>query len=75
VKLILAYSIRVGMFAVFSCANNLYSSPPGYYVSMTGSDSNSGTACNPWRTLQHAANTAGAGATVHVVPGTYTRTC
>src|SRR6266481_5644839 len=47
--------------------------PPGYYVSTSGSDSNSGTACSPWRTLQHAANTATAGATVHVAPGTYTQ--
>jgi parallel beta-helix repeat protein len=45
---------------------------PGFYVSPTGNDSNSGSACSPWRTLQHAANTAGAGATVHVLPGTYT---
>jgi parallel beta-helix repeat protein len=44
----------------------------GYYVSTTGSDSNSGSSCSPWRTLQHAANVAGAGATVHVQPGTYT---
>ena len=47
--------------------------PPGYYVSTTGSDSNNGSACTPWRTLQHAANAAGAGATVHVTPGTYTQ--
>jgi parallel beta-helix repeat protein len=47
--------------------------PQGYYVSTTGSDSNTGTACSPWRTLQHAANMAGAGATVHVLPGTYTQ--
>jgi parallel beta-helix repeat protein len=44
----------------------------GYYVSPSGSDSNSGTACHPWQTLQHAANVATAGATVHVLPGTYT---
>jgi hypothetical protein len=44
-----------------------------YYVSPTGNDSNSGSACSPWQTLQHAANTAGAGATVHVAPGTYTQ--
>jgi parallel beta-helix repeat protein len=56
-------------FAQTTCTQ----APPGYYVSTTGSDSNSGTACSPWRTLQHAANTAGAGATVHVLPGTYTQ--
>ena len=42
-----------------------------YYVSTTGSDSNSGTACQPWRTIQHAASSVSAGATVHVAPGTY----
>ena len=42
-----------------------------YYVSTTGSDSNSGTVSSPWLTIQHAANTATAGATVYVMGGTY----
>lgn len=43
----------------------------GFYVSPTGSDSNSGTASSPWATLQHAANSVSPGAVVHVAPGTY----
>jgi len=43
-----------------------------YYVSTTGSDSNSGTsAASAWKTLQHAADTAAAGDTVYVLGGTY----
>src|SRR5258708_29961968 len=43
-----------------------------YYVSPTGSDSNNGSAAHPWKTITHAATMIGAGATVHVAPGTYT---
>jgi len=42
-----------------------------YYVSTTGNDTNPGTLSSPWRTIQHAANTAMAGATVYVMGGTY----
>ena len=42
-----------------------------YYVSTTGSDSNNGSYTAPWLTIQHAANTATAGATVYVEGGTY----
>ena len=42
-----------------------------YYVSTTGNDSNSGTQAAPWRTVQHAADTARAGSTVNVRGGTY----
>jgi hypothetical protein len=44
------------------------------YVSTCGSDSNDGTASDcshTWRTIQHAANLAVAGWTIHVLPGTY----
>ena len=50
-------------------------SPTGtsaYYVSTTGSDSNPGTITSPWRTIQHAANSVQAGATVYVRGGVYT---
>lgn len=50
-------------------------SPPvsgtNYYVSPNGNDSNNGSQQSPWATIQHAANVATAGATVHVAPGTY----
>src|SRR5262245_21427156 len=42
-----------------------------YTVSTQGSDNNPGTAQNPWRTIQKAANTAIAGDTVLVQAGTY----
>jgi hypothetical protein len=43
-----------------------------YYVSTSGSDSNPGTLATPWLTIQKAANTATAGATVYVFGGVYT---
>lgn len=42
-----------------------------YYVATTGKDSNPGTQSAPWRTIQHAADTAHAGSTVYVRGGTY----
>ena len=42
-----------------------------YYVSTTGSDSNSGTQASPFRTIQKAANTVSPGDTVLVRAGTY----
>jgi hypothetical protein len=45
-----------------------------YYVATTGSDSNDGSACTPWATINHAASTVGPGSTVYVEPGTYNQT-
>ncbi len=42
-----------------------------FYVSTTGNDSNPGTQTAPWRTVQHAADTARAGSTVSVHGGIY----
>jgi hypothetical protein len=42
-----------------------------YYVSKKGSDSNPGTKQAPWFTIQHAANSVSAGATVYVFEGVY----
>ena len=42
-----------------------------YYVSKNGSDNNSGSFTAPWLTIQHAANTVTAGATVYVETGVY----
>jgi hypothetical protein len=42
-----------------------------YYVSTAGSDGNPGTIGAPWLTIQHAANTVTAGATVYVFGGVY----
>jgi hypothetical protein len=42
-----------------------------YYVSTSGTDRNPGTFTLPWATIQHAANTVKAGATVYVFGGVY----
>jgi len=42
-----------------------------FYVSTSGSDSNPGTIGSPWLTIQHAANSVSAGATVYVFGGVY----
>jgi hypothetical protein len=42
-----------------------------YYVSTGGRNSNPGTMSEPWLTIQHAANTVKAGATVYVFGGVY----
>ena len=44
---------------------------PAFYVATTGNDSNDGSFAAPWRTIQHAANTAVAGDTVYVMGGVY----
>jgi parallel beta-helix repeat protein len=43
-----------------------------YYVSMTGSDSDTGLIGHPWRTLQYAVNRLSAGDILIVEDGTYT---
>ena len=43
--------------------------PNAFYVSPTGNDGDAGTAAAPWRTLQKAADTVSAGATVSVRDG------
>lgn len=42
-----------------------------YHVSVSGNDSNPGTLSNPWRTVQHAANSVAPGDTVLIHGGTY----
>ena len=42
-----------------------------FYVSKSGSNSNSGSYTAPWLTIQHAANAVTAGATVYVEAGVY----
>ncbi|MEW6751817.1 MAG: right-handed parallel beta-helix repeat-containing protein [Candidatus Latescibacterota bacterium] len=44
---------------------------PSYHIAPGGSDAADGSATHPWATLQHAADVATAGDTVHVAPGTY----
>jgi hypothetical protein len=42
-----------------------------YFVSTAGNDSNAGTIAAPWLTIQHAAASVSAGATVYVFGGVY----
>ena len=42
-----------------------------YYVAPNGNDANPGTLAQPWRTIQHAADTLTAGDTVYIRAGTY----
>lgn len=46
--------------------------PDAIYVSVNGSDSNSGSDRSPFRTIQKALNTVEAGQTIYVREGTYT---
>jgi hypothetical protein len=57
---------------VFVCVSFAFGQPNvSFYVSATGNDSNPGTQTAPWRTIQHAADTARAGSTVNVRSGIY----
>ncbi len=57
---------------LLACVSGAFGQPnSSFYVATTGNDSNPGTQAAPWRTIQHAANTARAGSTVNVRGGTY----
>lgn len=59
-------------FALFVCVSGAPGQPnSSFYVSTAGDDSNPGTQSAPWRTVQHAADTARAGSTVNVRGGIY----
>jgi hypothetical protein len=63
------YSI---LFLLLGCAGQAFGQVnSSFYVSTAGSDSNAGTETAPWRTVQHAADTARAGGTVNVRGGVY----
>jgi parallel beta-helix repeat protein len=61
-------------FLVFSFAivHTSVHAAASYYVSSSGSDTNSGSQSSPWKTIQKAENTANSGDTVIVSTGTYT---
>ncbi len=56
---------------VFTSFSLLAQSGSTFYVSKSGSNGNSGSFTAPWLTIQHAANSVTAGATVYVETGTY----
>ena len=45
--------------------------PDNFYVAVTGDDDAPGTFDSPWRTIQRAASTVGAGSVVYVRGGVY----
>ena len=60
------------LFASFLCVSAAFGQVnSAFYVATTGNDSNAGTEASPWRTVQHAADTARAGSTVNVRGGIY----
>src|SRR3984957_18784482 len=64
--------MAVVLMAVLLTANSLFAqSGASFYVSKTGSDGNSGSYTAPWLTIQHAATSVSAGATVYVEAGVY----
>jgi hypothetical protein len=65
--------LHASLFAVVLMLVPLLAGQTGsaYYVSTRGSDGNSGSIGAPWLTIQHAANSVSAGATVYVFGGVY----
>src|SRR5215472_10962291 len=62
----------LSLFALFVCLSGAFGQANSvFYVATTGNDSNAGTQASPWRTVQHAADTALAGSTVNVRGGVY----
>ena len=60
------------LFILLACVSGAFGQPnSSFYVATTGVDSNPGTQAAPWRTIQHAADTARAGSTVNVRGGSY----
>lgn len=62
--------LSTGLLFVLATAGS-YAHAATYYVDPTGSDINAGTLEEPWRTIQHAADTLAAGDTVLIQPGVY----
>jgi hypothetical protein len=77
--LVLAVTARSNFDPTHAADANVTVNPPpppnpsasDFYVSTTGSDTNSGTSAKPWKTINHAAAAIKAGATVHVAAGEY----
>jgi len=65
VRLLTLFALLVSVSGAFGQTN------ASFYVSTSGVDSNPGTESAPWRTVQHAADTARAGSTVNVRGGIY----
>ncbi len=62
---------KLCFFVAFTSFSLVAQSGSTYYVSKSGSNSNSGSFTAPWLTIQHAASSVSAGATVYVEAGVY----
>jgi hypothetical protein len=70
IALIIAAGVGVGA-APHAHSAPVSASNYNYYVSLTGSDSNPGTAAAPFQSIVRASKVALPGTTIHVAPGTY----
>lgn len=62
---------KLSVLLAFTSISLFAQSGSSFYVSKSGSNSNSGSFTAPWLTIQHAANSVVAGATVYVETGIY----
>jgi hypothetical protein len=62
---------KIGFLLIAFSSISLAQAGSTFYVSKSGSDANSGSVTAPWLTIQHAANSVTAGATVYVETGVY----
>lgn len=69
VRIALAMAVAI---ALPSFSSNVSAGSTYYVGQINGSDSGPGTQTNPWRTINHAAQTMKAGDTTYVMSGTYT---
>ena len=70
--IILALAVVAGAAAYFyQPPPDTAAAGPGYWVSVHGADTASGTAAHPWRTVSHAVATAPSGSVIYVRDGTY----
>jgi len=72
-KLLFLLTALMTALLLIGCGQGVSARAAGqiYYVAPTGNDANPGTLAQPWRTIQHAADTLTAGDTVYIRAGTY----
>lgn len=64
--------MKFSIFILLACVSAASAQTNSFfYVATNGNDSNPGTQVAPWRTVQHAADSARAGSTVYVRGGVY----
>ena len=69
-SLLLVFLILTGFF-IGAPVTPVQAAGQTYYVATIGNDGNPGTADQPWRTIQHAADSVSAGDVVQVRGGIY----